>query len=147
MCQCNRCGNCGSEGGREIPPISQDPKVILVEPRFVVCGLRAPLSGQYSPPCSAFSRKKPGHSSSAYFLPHSFGAHVQSEMRKAWVEESLKQVSLHMIHSCPGMLYQQELPIQLSLGNSVNAVFPLKASGRLSFTLLSQFASKVQWFR
>lgn len=114
-----------------------------MEPRFVVCGLKAPsLISVHHP---ALPPLEGG--SSAYFLPHSFGAHIQIKIRKAWVEEGLKLVSLHMTHSCPGMLYQQELPIQLSLGNFMNAVFPLEASGRLSFTLLSQFAGKVRWLR
>lgn len=79
----------GTKGGREIPRIAQNPKVVLVEARFEVC---VAVLASVHHPAPPHPRRKPGHTSSANSA-HSFGAHVQ--IKTGFGGESLKQRYLY----------------------------------------------------
>lgn len=107
-----------------------------MEPRFEPSGvgLKAhSLVGIYHPALPN-PRGKPGHSSSAHTLPHSFGGRFQSKTGLGGGGPQTAEVSICMTHSCYEMLHDT-----FKFRQSSWFVLP----GRLSFTLLSQFAGEV----
>lgn len=107
-----------------------------MEPRFEPSGvgLKAhSLVGIYHPALPD-PRGKPGHSSSAHTLPHSFGGRFQSKTGLGGGGPQTAEVSIRMTHSCYEMLHHT-----FKFRQSSWFVLP----GRLSFTLLSQFAGEV----